>query len=83
MGLDYNRNPIARRILLVKESDHTDLEPFMQMERGLISPSDLTEEQEAYYRYACPAGDYIKMCTVPSLQMDETDLIKEKRMLEL
>ena len=83
MGLDYNRNPIARRILLVKESDHTDLETFMQMERGLISPSDLTEEQEAYYRYACQAGDYIKMCTVPSLQMDETDLIKEKRMLEL
>lgn len=83
IGLDYNRNPVARRLLLIKESDSTDTEEFLAMERGLIQKENFTPEQQAYYNYTCQTGDYIKMCTVPSLQMDETDLIKEKRMLSL
>ena len=83
IGLDYNRNPVARRILLIKESDSTDTEEFLTMESGLVQKEDFTPEQQAYYDYTCQMGDYIKMCTVPSLQMNETDLIKEKKMLSL
>lgn len=83
LGLDYNRNPVARRILLIKESESTDTEEFLSMKRGLIARKDLTPEQQSYYDYTCQTGDYIKMCTVPSLRMDESDLIKEKKMLAL
>lgn len=83
IGLDYNRNPVARRILLVKESGSTDVEEFMSRESGLINKEDFTPEQQAYYEYTCQTGDFIKMCTVPSLRMDESDLIKEKKMLAL
>lgn len=83
IGLDYNRNPIARRIILIKVSESTDLDKFMAIERGIIDRSGFTSEQQCYYDYACQDGDYIKMCTVPSLKMDESDLIKEKRMLAL
>lgn len=83
LGLDYNRNPVARRILLVKESDSTNLDEFIQMKSELVSPENLTSEQQVYYDYTCQLGDFIKMCTIPSLQMNETDLVKEKKMLLL
>lgn len=83
IGLDYNRNPVARRIVLIKESDSTETEDFMSMKSGHISREDLSPEQQAYYDYTCQPDDCIKMCTVPSLQMNESDLIKEKKMLAL
>lgn len=83
IGLDYNRNPVARRIVLIKESESTDLNDFTALPKGLLSKDDLTPEQQACYDYTCQSGDYIKTCTVPSLQMDESDLVKEKRMLAL
>ncbi|MCC8144150.1 MAG: hypothetical protein LUD02_04935 [Tannerellaceae bacterium] len=83
IGLDYNHNPVARRILFVKQSNDTDVTEFTQMESDLIAPGALTEEQQAYYDYTCQPGDFIKMCTVPSLQMDASDLVKEKKMLAL
>lgn len=81
IGLDYNRNPVARRILLIKESNTTDINEFLSMNSGLIQKDDFNTEQQAYYDYTCQVGDYIKMCTIPSLQMNENDLIKEKRIL--
>ena len=81
IGLDYNRSPVGRRILPVKESE--DAEAFGELPCGLIGKEALTPEQQAYYDYTCGPGDFIKMCTVPSLRMDETDLTKEKRMLAL
>lgn len=83
LGLDYNRSPIARRIVLVKESESTVFEEFTAMKSGLIEKEDFTPEQQIYYDYTCQPGDFIKMCTVPSLQMNESDLIREKKMLEL
>ena len=53
IGLDYNRNPVARRILLIKKSDCTDTEEFLSMESGLIQKEDFTSEQQAYYDYTC------------------------------
>ena len=83
IGQDYNRNPIARRILLIKESESTEIDEFMSRKSGLIDKEDFTPEQQAYYDYTCQTGDFIKMCTVPSLRMDESDLVKEKKMLTL
>ena len=79
--LDYNHNPIARRIVLVKQSDSTDIDEFLKMEGKLISRSELTPEEEIYYNYTCQEGDYIKTCTVPSPKLDESDLEREKKML--
>lgn len=83
LALDYNRNPIARRIVLIKVNDHTSAEEFQHMKSGIIAKEQLTPEQEIYYQYTCQTGDYIKMCTVPSPHLDETDLKKEKKMLKL
>lgn len=83
LALDYNRNPIARRIVLVKTTTDTSVENFRNMQSGIIAREQLSPEQEIYYQYTCQPGDYIKMGTVPSPQFDETDLIKEKKMLEL
>lgn len=83
LALDYNRNPIARRIILIKQSDNSSVNDFIHIKSGIIPRTQLTPEQEVYYRYTCQSGDYIKMCTVPSPHLDESDLEKEKRMLEL
>ena len=83
IGLDYNRNPVARRLLLIKESENCNTDELRNLPFGVLTKEQLTPEQEAYYNYTCQAGDSIKMCTIPSLQMNVTDLIKEKRMLEL
>ena len=48
-----------------------------------VSMVYLNMVQQAYYDYTCQTGDFIKMCTVPSLRMDESDLVKEKKMLTL
>lgn len=81
--LDYNHNPIARRIVLMKQSDNIDFATFMEMESKLIPKAELTPEQEIYYNYTCREGDYIKTCSVPSPKLDETDLEREKKMLNI
>lgn len=81
--LDYNHNPIARRIVLVKQSDCTDVDKFLEMEGRLVPKAELTPELEVYYNYTCQEGDYIKTCTVPSPKLDATDLEREKKMLKI
>ena len=81
--LDYNHNPIARRIVLVKQSDNTNVNEFLEMQGRLVPKTELTPELEVFYNYTCQEGDYIKTCTVPSPKLDETDLEREKRMLKI
>ena len=81
--LDYNHNPIARRIVLVKQSGNTDVNEFLEMQGKLVPKTELTPELEILYNYTCQEGDYIKTCTVPSPKLDETDLEREKRMLKI
>lgn len=80
---DYNRNPIARRIVLVRQGEEISLEEFGRM-RTVVVPTDaLTEEQIGYYNYTCMAGDVIKsiMQVAPTDTIEE--LKREKRLLEL
>ena len=81
--LDYNRNPIARRILFIKHSDSTNIDDFLLLKGRLVSPEELTDEIRPYYDYTCQSGDYIKTCNVPSPLLNAKDLDREKRMLEI
>ena len=83
LSLDYNRNPIARRIVFVKHSDSTSMDDFLELKGGLLTREELTTEQIAYFNYTCQEGDAIKTCTVPSPRLNEQDLEREKRMLKL
>lgn len=83
LSLDYNRNPIARRILFVKQTDSVDMEEFLGMKGELVPTGQLTELQRKYYDYTCSEGDCIRTCTVPSPQMNENDLDREKKMLAI
>lgn len=40
--LDYNRNPIARRILFIKHSDSTSMDDFLELKGQLIPQDQLT-----------------------------------------
>lgn len=81
--LDYNRNPIARRILFIKYSDSTSMDDFLELKGELIPQDKLTDEQMSYYNYTCQPGDFIKTCSVPSPLLNEKDLEREKKMLEI
>lgn len=78
---DYNKNPIARRIVLVKISDDTDYESFQNIDARIIMPEEFSEEQKLIYDYTCGDTDYIKMCTIPSPKLDLRDLRAEKDLL--
>ena len=60
--LDYNHNPIARRIVMMKQSDSTAINDFLKMEGKIVPRAELTPELEVYYNYTCQKGDYIKTC---------------------
>ena len=83
LSLDYNRNPIARRIVLVKHSDSTSTDDFLDMKGHIVPREELTDDLLPYYNYTCQPSDCIKTCTVPSPRLDATDLEREKRLLEL
>lgn len=79
--LDYNYNPIARRILFVKLSDDTSREAFMALKGGLRGPDELTDEERPFYAYTCGPADAIRMCNVLAPQMSVADLAAEKALL--
>ncbi len=81
LSLDYNRNPIARRIVFMKHSDSTSMDDFLELTGRLVKREELTDDLLPYYNYTCQEGDCIKTCTVPSPQLDETDLMREKDLL--
>lgn len=83
LSLDYNRNPIARRILFVKQGDSTDMEEFLELKGELVPLDKLTELQKKYYGYTCQEGDCIRTCMVPSPQLNENDWEREKKILSL
>ena len=83
LSLDYNRNPIARRILFVKYSDSTSLDDFLELKGRIIPQEELTDELLPYYNYTSQKEDCIKTCSVPSPRLDASDLEREKKLLEI
>ncbi len=79
--LDYNRNPIGRRILFVKKSNLTDSPELETMEGEILDKETLNDEMKAYYDYVSGTSDVIKMCSIPFPKFDLDDLIMEKMIL--
>ncbi len=80
---DFNHNPIARRIILVKLSDSDSETEFNNFSPAVISPEDFTQSEREYYEYTCANGDYIRSMMYYSPEQNDYDLKMEKMMLEL
>ena len=80
---DYSRNPIARRVIFVRQGDEIPLEEFAEMRTEVIPKDKLNEEQQAYYNYTCKEGDVIKSMMLVSPDKNFEELKREKEMLKL
>ena len=78
---DYNNNPIARRIVLIRHSEETDMDIFGTMEARLILPEEFSPQEKLISEYVCGKTDCIKMCSLPSPKLDLRDLKQEKDLL--
>lgn len=80
---DYNRNPVARRLLLVRDGDEVPLEDFCKLKAADIPKEQLEGDLLAYYDYTCGNGDVIRSMAFNSPGKDINDLTREKEMLGL
>lgn len=80
---DFNQNPIARRIIFIKESDEITLEEFSQKKSTVIPRENITEELMQFYNYTCQKEDYVRSFSFSSPNNLEKDLILEKEFLKL
>lgn len=80
---DYNRNPIARRIIFIKESQEITIEQFQEMKIRIIPKEELTETEMLYYDYTCQESDYVRSFMVNSPNDNFDDLILEKKILNI
>ncbi len=83
LSFDVASNPIARRVVLQKISESTDMETFLSTAPQLIPLDQLSEEQAIFANYACCYEDALRMCSVPSRGGDTEMLKKEKEILAL
>jgi len=81
MALDYNRNPIARRILFIKRNDSPDAFDIDSLKGDLIQKEKLNTELCMYYDYFSESSDIIKMCSIPFPKFNQEDLLAEKKIL--
>lgn len=79
---DYNCNPIARRIILVRKGDEIPLDEFSRLDARLIAESELIGDLKAYYDYTCRQGDVIRSMVITSPVKGVEDLSREKDILD-
>ena len=79
---DYNRNPIARRILFVRQQDEIPLEEFSHLCTKVISQEELSPDEQEYYDYTCHPEDIIKSMMLVSPDKNIEELKREKKILE-
>lgn len=80
---DYNRNPIARRILFVRQGDEIPLEEFADLCTEVIPKERLTGELLEYYNYTCCNEDIIRSMMLISPDKDTKELQREKQLLKI
>lgn len=80
---DYNRNPIARRILFVRQGGEISLEEFAELRTRVIPKAELSPEESDFYEYTCHPGDVIRSMMLVSPDRNMDDLKREKKILEL
>lgn len=80
---DYNRNPIARRILFVRQGDEIPLEEFAELRTEVIPKEQLTGELADYYNYTCGNEDVIRSMMLISPDKNLKELKREKELLKI
>jgi len=80
-ALDYNRNPIARRILFVKKNDLPDTFDIDSLKSDLIQKEKLDSELTMYFDYFSEPSNIIKMCSIPFPKFNQEDLLLEQKIL--
>ncbi|MFI3261280.1 MAG: hypothetical protein R3Y26_00070 [Rikenellaceae bacterium] len=80
---DYNRNPIARRVVLIREGDEISVEEFEKYETRIIKKEQLDDRLLPYYNYTCQEEDLIRSMFIISPDKSIDDLALEKKMLKL
>lgn len=80
---DYNRNPIARRIILVKEPQEVSVSQFQEIKTRMVSKTELSETEKRYYDYTCQETDYVRSFMISSPEGNLDDLIVEKKILDV
>lgn len=78
---DYNRNPIARRIIFMKDKQEISISQFQEMNIRIVPKEDLTETEKLYYDYTCQDNDYIRSFMISSPNENLDDLVIEKKIL--
>ena len=81
LSFDYNYNPIARRIVFVKQS--ADAAAFRSLEARLVPEDSLSQRERYFFDYTCQPADALRTCNVPSPRLDEQDLVTEKQILKI
>lgn len=79
---DYNCNPVARRIILVREGDGVTLDEFSGLKAESIDGSTLDGDLKVYYDYTCGKGDVVRSMIFTSPGKGVGDLLREKDMLD-
>ena len=59
------------------------MDDFLELKGQLIPQDQLTDEQRPYTTTPASRATSIKTCSVPSPLLNEKDLEREKRMLEI
>lgn len=80
---DYNRNPIARRILFVRQGDEIPLDEFAELKTQVIPKEELTGELLDYYDYTCRQEDIIRSIMLISPDKGVKELKHEKQLLRV
>ncbi len=80
---DYNRNPIARRILFVRQGDEIPLEEFAELRTEVIPKEQFTGELADYYNYTCGDEDVIRSMMLISPDKNLKELKREKELLKI
>lgn len=81
LSFDYNYNPIARRIVFVKQPGGADT--FRKLEARLVEEDAIEGRERFYFDYTCQPTDALHTCSVPASRLDEQDLVAEKQILGL
>lgn len=82
LGYDYNCNPVARRIILVREGDVIPLDDFSALEAKVIDGENGDDSLKAYYDYTCRSGDVVRSMIFTSPGKGVDDLLREKEILD-
>lgn len=80
---DYNRNPIARRIVMVRQGEVIPLDEFAKLKTYVIPKEEIPDDLMPFYEYTCQENDIIKSIMLVSPQKNIAELAEEKKMLHM